>query len=108
MKNKIPIVGFIIAILLLAPISAISKETMITDTLNQYNHKIKLSFEEMNTLISAIINIKNTEVIAVGDSIVDIGMIKKACLVIAYKAPEYVQKNADIITDELNIILEYV
>ncbi|MCK5261883.1 MAG: HAD-IB family phosphatase, partial [Thermoplasmatales archaeon] len=33
------------------------------------------------------LNIKNKEVIAIGDGIVDIGMIKKAGLGIAYKAP---------------------
>ena len=54
------------------------------------------------------LNIKNTEVIAVGDGVVDIGMIKKAGLGIAYKAPEHVQKYADVITDDLNIILEYI
>ena len=54
------------------------------------------------------LNIKNTEVIAVGDGVVDIGMIKRAGLGIAYKAPEKVQKNADIITDDLSVILEYI
>ncbi len=62
MKNKIPIVGFIIAILLLAPISAISKETVIIDKSDQYKHKLKLSFNEITSLYSAIINIKDTEV----------------------------------------------
>lgn len=62
MKNKIPIVGFIIAILLLAPISTISKETVITDKSDQYGHKLKLSFDEITSLYSAIINIKDTEI----------------------------------------------
>jgi hypothetical protein len=62
MKNKIPIVGFIIAILLLAPISGISKETIITNTYNKYDYKLKLNFEEITSLCSAIINIKDTEV----------------------------------------------
>jgi len=54
------------------------------------------------------LNIQNTEVIAVGDGIVDIGMIKKAGLGIAYKAPEEVQKYADVITNDLSVILEYI
>lgn len=54
------------------------------------------------------LNIKSTEVIAVGDGVVDIGMIKKAGLGIAYKAPSHVQKYADVISDDLSIILEYV
>ncbi len=48
------------------------------------------------------------EAIAVGDGKVDIGMIKKAGLGIAYNAPEEVQKNADIVTNDLRIILDYI
>ena len=48
------------------------------------------------------------EVVAVGDGVVDIGMIKKAGLGIAYKASENVQKNADIITNDLAVILDYI
>ncbi|UCD12943.1 MAG: HAD family phosphatase [Thermoplasmatales archaeon] len=54
------------------------------------------------------LNIKNTETIAVGDGIVDIGMIKKAGVGIAYKAPGEVQKYADVITNDLSDILEYI
>jgi len=54
------------------------------------------------------LNISTDEVIAVGDGIVDIGMIKKAGLGIAYRAPEKVQEHADIITDDLSVILEYI
>jgi phosphoserine phosphatase len=54
------------------------------------------------------LNININEAIAVGDGKVDIGMIKKAGLGIAYNAPEIVQKNADIATDDLKIILEYI
>lgn len=54
------------------------------------------------------LNIKNKEVIAIGDGIVDIGMIKKAGLGIAYKAPEEVQKYADVITNDLGVILDYI
>jgi phosphoserine phosphatase len=48
------------------------------------------------------------ESIAVGDGKVDIGMIKKAGLGIAFNAPEEVQKNADIVTNDLRKILEYI
>ncbi|KYK34223.1 MAG: hypothetical protein AYK22_05645 [Thermoplasmatales archaeon SG8-52-3] len=52
------------------------------------------------------INLKET--IAVGDGKVDIGMIKKAGLGIAYNAPEEVQRNADIVTNDLRVILKYI
>ena len=54
------------------------------------------------------LNINIEQTIAVGDGKVDIGMIKKAGLGIAYNAPEIVQKNADVVTDDLNIILDYI
>ncbi len=54
------------------------------------------------------LNIKNNQTIAVGDGIVDIGMIKKAGIGIAFKSSKYVQKNADIITNDLRVILDYI
>ena len=54
------------------------------------------------------LNIKNMEVIAVGDGIVDTSMIQKAGLGIAYKAPEEVESIADIKTNDLSVILDYV
>ena len=54
------------------------------------------------------LGINLNEAIAVGDGKVDIGMIKKAGLGIAYNAPEEVQKNADIVTNDLRIILDYI
>jgi phosphoserine phosphatase len=54
------------------------------------------------------LNININEAIAVGDGKVDIGMIKKAGLGIAYNAPEIVQKNADVVTNDLKIILDYI
>jgi phosphoserine phosphatase len=48
------------------------------------------------------------EAIAVGDGKVDIGMIKKAGLGIAFNAPEEVQKHADVITKDLRVILDYI
>ena len=48
------------------------------------------------------------EAIAVGDSKVDIGMIKKAGLGIALMATDEVKKQADVVSDNLKIILEYI
>ena len=48
------------------------------------------------------------ESIAVGDGKVDIGMIKKAGLGIAFNAPDEVKKHADIVTDDLTTILKYI
>jgi len=58
--------------------------------------------------LSKELGININETIAVGDGKVDIGMIKKAGLGIAYNALERVQKNADIVTNDLKIILEYI
>ena len=54
------------------------------------------------------LNIKNNETIAVGDGIVDIGMIKKAGIGIAYKSTKEVQNHADVITDDLSTVLNYI
>jgi len=48
------------------------------------------------------------EAIAVGDGIVDIGMLKKAGLGIAINASEQVNKHADITTNNLKVILDYI
>ena len=55
-----------------------------------------------------LLNITEEEVIAVGDGKIDIGMLKRAGLGIAYKAPEEVQRHADIVTDDMNEILKYI
>ncbi len=54
------------------------------------------------------LGIKLDETIAVGDGKVDIGMIKIAGLGIAFNAPEEVQKHADIATNDLKCILNYI
>jgi len=54
------------------------------------------------------LNILGEEVIAVGDGKIDIGMIKEAGLGIAYNASEEVNKHADIVTNDLKIILEHI
>jgi len=48
------------------------------------------------------------ETIAVGDGKVDAGMIKKAGLGIAFNASDEVNKHADIVTNDLRVILEYI
>ena len=48
------------------------------------------------------------EAIAVGDGRVDIGMIKKAGLGIAFNALDEVKSHADIVTNNLDIILKYI
>lgn len=54
------------------------------------------------------LDITEKEVIAVGDGRIDIGMIKKAGLGIAINALDEVQKNADIVTNDLRVILDYI
>jgi phosphoserine phosphatase SerB len=58
--------------------------------------------------LCTMLDINPGEVVAVGDGKVDIGMIKKAGLGIAYKASEEVQKHADVVTNDLATILEYI
>jgi phosphoserine phosphatase SerB len=54
------------------------------------------------------LDIAPSEVIAIGDSSVDIDMIEAAGLGIAYRAPEDVRCHADIATDDLRLILNYI
>lgn len=55
-----------------------------------------------------ILDITPEEVIAIGDGIVDIGMIKKAGLGVAYGGTEEIQKHANIITNDLGVMLDYI
>jgi phosphoserine phosphatase len=54
------------------------------------------------------LKISKEETIVIGDGEIDIGMIKKAGLGIAYKAPELVQKHADIITNDMKTVIDYI
>jgi len=90
---------------------------IITGELRIHNRDLK---KEVNGVIYSIcksyvleqlckelkISLKNT--IAVGDGRVDIGMIKKAGLGIAINAMDEVKKHADIVTDNLDVILKYI
>lgn len=53
-------------------------------------------------------NIKKKEVIAIGDGIVDIGMLNQAGIGIAFKAPEIVKKHANVTTNNIIDILKYI
>ncbi|KYK27440.1 hypothetical protein AYK20_08105 [Thermoplasmatales archaeon SG8-52-1] len=63
-----------------------------SDVLDQLCNKIGIHVEES---------------IAVGDGKVDISMLKKAGLGIAFNASEEVQKNANIVTNDMRTILKY-
>jgi len=52
--------------------------------------------------------IPEDETMAVGDGIVDICMLEKAGLGIAFNAPEIVQKHADVVTNNMNVILKHI
>ena len=54
------------------------------------------------------LSITPEKAIAIGDSMVDVGMISKAGLGIAYNASEEVQKHADISTNDFRILLNYI
>jgi phosphoserine phosphatase len=54
------------------------------------------------------LDISLEEAIAIGDGIVDIGMIKRAGLGIAIQASDEVKKQADIVSENLRIILDYI
>ena len=54
------------------------------------------------------LDIPDDEIIAIGDGIVDIGMIKKSGLGIAFDAPIEVQRNADVCINDMRKILEYI
>ena len=52
--------------------------------------------------------IPEDETIAVGDGMVDICMLEKAGLGIAFNAPDIVRKHADVVTDNMKVILKYI
>lgn len=96
----------------------ITNDGIITGELELHNKELKKDFfsGRIYSICKSCVleqlcdklNISTDETIAVGDGRVDVGMIKKAGLGIAYRAPTDVQKQADVATDNLDIILEYV
>ena len=49
-----------------------------------------------------------SDTIAIGDGKIDIGMIGRAGLGIAFNASEEVQKHADVVTDDMKVVLDYI
>jgi phosphoserine phosphatase len=54
------------------------------------------------------LNIQSNQTIAVGDGYIDISMLTKAGIGIAYRAPSHVQRIATYATDDLRTILNHV
>ena len=96
----------------------IIKNNIITGELEIHNQELKKDF--YNGKIYSIcksdvidqlcdkLGIQVKETIAVGDGKVDISMLKRAGLGIAFNASEEVQKNANIVTNDMRIILKYI
>ena len=83
----------------------ISNKNLISDiTGNIYS----ICKEQTLTNLCKKLGISVNDSIAVGDGIVDIGMIKKAGVGIAFNASDKVNKYADVVTNDLNIILDYI
>ena len=75
------------------------EDNIIDYTLRQEDPKRKV--------VEALQSLKY-KVIAFGDSMVDVGMIKKAGLGVAFNASKKVQKYADVVTDNFRTILDYI
>jgi HAD superfamily phosphoserine phosphatase-like hydrolase len=97
----------------------IIKNNIITGELEIHNYDLKKDFcsERVYSICKSCVleqlcndlDITVNEAIAVGDGIVDIGMIRKAGLGIAFNASSpSVQKYADVVTDDLSTILKYI
>jgi phosphoserine phosphatase SerB len=83
----------------------INNKELISDlTENTYS----ICKEQKLTELCKNLKISVDESIAVGDGIVDIGMIKTAGLGVAFKATDKVNKYADVITSDMNTLLEYI
>jgi len=83
----------------------ISNKDLISDiTGNIYS----ICKEQTLTDLCKKLSISVDDSIAVGDGIVDIGMIKKAGIGIAFNASDKVNKYADIVTNDLSVILDYI
>jgi len=54
------------------------------------------------------LDISIEEAIAVGDGIVDVSMLETAGLGVAYNAHEKIQKHANVVTNDMRVLLEYI
>lgn len=96
----------------------ITNDDIITGELEIHNKELKKDFFSGKIYsickscaleqICKKLGISLNDAIAVGDGKVDIGMIKKAGLGIAYNASEEVKIHADIVTNDLRTILKYI
>jgi phosphoserine phosphatase SerB len=93
------------------------KNQMIVNKLFIHNQALKRSEDgkiysinkhDILEYLCLLHDITPENVIAVGDSDVDIDIIKSAGLGIAYRAPLNVRNAADISTDDLRVILNYI
>jgi phosphoserine phosphatase len=96
----------------------ITNDGIITGELEIHNKDLKKDFnsDRVYSICKSCVleelcdNLKITvgEAIAIGDGIVDTGMIQRAGLGIAFNASEEVNKKADVVTNDLSKILEYI
>ncbi|MFO7677587.1 MAG: HAD family phosphatase [Thermoplasmatota archaeon] len=95
----------------------IIQENIITGNIEIHNKNLKrcdngkiysICKEDVLEQLCTDLHIKAENVIAIGDGLVDIGMIKKAGLGIAFNAPEEVQRHADICVNDFNTISNYI
>ena len=93
-------------------------DDMITGELEIHNKELTKDFSSENIYsickscvldqLCKDLGISVEEAIAVGDGIVDIGMIKKAGLGVAFNGSEMVKNNADIKISDMKVLLEYI
>lgn len=96
----------------------IIKNDIITGELEIHNKELKKDFYNgkiysicKSDVIDQLCNelgIQVKETIAVGDGKVDISMLKRAGLGIAFNASKEVQKNANVVTNNMRTILKYI
>ena len=95
----------------------ITKQYIATGEIHLHNHLLQpcsdgrvysICKERIIDHLCKRLQISTEQVIAIGDGIVDIGMIRKAGVGIAFNAKENVQNHADVVTSDLRVILEYI
>ena len=96
----------------------IIEEGIVTGNIELHNKELREEFVEHKVYsickscvldkLCLDLKIKPSNTIAIGDGIVDICMIERAGIGIAFNASEKVQKHADIVTDDLGVILDCI
>jgi len=82
----------------------VNNEALVEDIVQ--NRVYSINKCEILRYLCQTLDIDIKESIAVGDGIVDISMINSAGIGIAYNASEQVQKYADIVTNDMRVILD--